>query len=311
MPGKTERVSTTQDRVTAEIAARVRIERRSADGRWTTSRRAAASAGACSSRSSTPTPTPSLATLLELAAAFGLTLTDVIAEEPEPGAIARVPAQDAMSCGQRRQEAPRAARQPWRSRTVVWTLAPGDRRASEPHRPGSLELLVVPDRHRRARCRRTPDRNTCRRWPHAHINSGAAPRPSAASCQSPRDAQVSGHVDSTRPSGSRAVTSVPCPGALWTDSEPRSASARSARPRSPDPAPVSAPPLPSSLMRTSSVRSVCSTVTTALLASAYLTMVVPRRRRRERRAVRDGGVRSSRVGPTGEPRTSQTGMMGR
>jgi transcriptional regulator with XRE-family HTH domain len=137
-------VSTTQDRVTAEIAARVRAERM--QRRWTLDELAARSGVSrrLLVQIEHADANPSLATLLKLAAALGVTLTDLIAEEPEPRPFALVPAQDAMTLwstpagSSARLLVSHSALELW-----SWTLAPGDRRASEPHRPGSLELLTV------------------------------------------------------------------------------------------------------------------------------------------------------------------------
>ena len=87
---------------------------------------------------------PSLATLLKLAAALGLPLTDLLSDTPETKPVAVVPGPDAITLWS--TPAGSAARllvshgplELW-----SWTLLPGDRRTSETHRPGSLKLLTV------------------------------------------------------------------------------------------------------------------------------------------------------------------------
>ena len=137
-------VGTTQDRVTAEIAARVRAER--AQRRWTLDELAARSGVSrrLLVQIEHADANPSLATLLKLAAALGVTLTELISEEPEARPVAVARGQHAMTLwstpagSSARLLVSRGPLELW-----SWTLAPGDRRASEPHRPGSLELLTV------------------------------------------------------------------------------------------------------------------------------------------------------------------------
>jgi mannose-6-phosphate isomerase-like protein (cupin superfamily) len=82
--------------------------------------------------------------LLKLAAALGLPLTDLLSDTPETTPVAVVPGSDAMTLWS--TPAGSAARllvshgplELW-----SWTLLPGERRTSEAHRPGSLELLSV------------------------------------------------------------------------------------------------------------------------------------------------------------------------
>jgi transcriptional regulator with XRE-family HTH domain len=174
-------VSTTQDRVTAEIAARVRIKR--AQRRWTLDELAARSrvSRRLLVQIEHADANPSLATLLKLAAAFSVTLTDLIAEKPEPQPVTLVPAHDAMTLwstpagSSARLLVSHGVLELW-----SWTLAPGDRRASEPHRPGSLELLAVQTgtvaldvgEHRIE----IPAGDSAwfeATWPHAYINSSA------------------------------------------------------------------------------------------------------------------------------------------
>jgi transcriptional regulator with XRE-family HTH domain len=175
-------VSTTQDRVTAEIAARVRIER--AQRRWTLDELAARSGVSrrLLVQIEHADANPSLATLLKLAAAFGVTLTDLIAEKPEPQPVALVPAHDAMTLwstpagSSARLLVSHGVLELW-----SWTLAPGDRRASEPHRPGSLELLAVQTGtvaldvgEQRIEIPAGDSAWFEATWPHAYINSSAA-----------------------------------------------------------------------------------------------------------------------------------------
>jgi transcriptional regulator with XRE-family HTH domain len=87
---------------------------------------------------------PSLATLLKLAAALDITLTELLAGQPQDLPVAVVSQEDAMTLWS--TEAGSAARllvsrgplELWK-----WTLRPGDRRTSDLHRPGALELLTV------------------------------------------------------------------------------------------------------------------------------------------------------------------------
>lgn len=87
---------------------------------------------------------PSLATLLKLAAALGITLTDLVAEAPSIRPVGVVPATEARTLwstpagSSGRLLVSRGPLELW-----SWTLAPGDRRDSERHRPGSVELLTV------------------------------------------------------------------------------------------------------------------------------------------------------------------------
>ena len=76
--------------------------------------------------------------------ARGMTLTELVSEEPETEPIGVVAAQDATTLWS--TPAGSAARLLVSHEAIElwsWTLAPGDRRSSEPHRPGSLELLTV------------------------------------------------------------------------------------------------------------------------------------------------------------------------
>jgi transcriptional regulator with XRE-family HTH domain len=137
-------VSTTEACVAAEIASRVRAER--AQRRWTLDELAARSSVSrrLLVQIEHAEANPSLATLLKLAAALGITLTDLVSQEPEPRPVTVRPVQDALTLWS--TEAGSSARllvshgplELW-----TWTLTPGDRRTSEPHRPRSVELLTV------------------------------------------------------------------------------------------------------------------------------------------------------------------------
>lgn len=137
-------VTTDEHRVAGEIASRMRAER--AQRRWTLDELAARSGVSrrLLVQIEHAEANPSLATLLKLAAALGITLTELVAEQPEARPIAVVSGQDAMTLW----STPAGSS----ARLVVshgplelwsWALSPGDRRTSEPHRPGSLELLSV------------------------------------------------------------------------------------------------------------------------------------------------------------------------
>jgi transcriptional regulator with XRE-family HTH domain len=87
---------------------------------------------------------PSLSTLLKLAAALGVTLTELLEGRPEDRPLAVVAQRDTKTLwstpagSAARLRVSRGPLELW-----TWTLEPGDRRASRPHRPGSLELLTV------------------------------------------------------------------------------------------------------------------------------------------------------------------------
>lgn len=137
-------MSVDQAHVAAEIASRVRTER--AQRRWTLDE--LASRSTVSRRLLVQIEqgeaNPSLATLLKLAAGLGITLTKLISHEPEARPVAVVPADDAMTLwstpagSSARLLVSHGPLELW-----SWTLAPSDRRTSEPHRPGSLELLTI------------------------------------------------------------------------------------------------------------------------------------------------------------------------
>jgi transcriptional regulator with XRE-family HTH domain len=137
-------MSVIEERVCAEIAARVRAER--AHRRWTLDDLAARSA--ISRRLLVQIEhaeaNPSLATLLKLAAALEITLTELLSQDAEAAPVAVVSDEDAMTLwstpagSTARLLVSHGPLELW-----AWTLRPGDQRSSEPHRPGSLELLSV------------------------------------------------------------------------------------------------------------------------------------------------------------------------
>ena len=137
-------VSTDRERVATEIASRVRAER--ARRRWTLDELAARST--VSRRRLVQIEhadaNPSLATLLKLAAALGVTLTELLSDEPDARPVAVTSGHDALTLwstpagSSARLLVSHGPLELW-----SWTLQPGDRRTSEPHRPGSLELLTV------------------------------------------------------------------------------------------------------------------------------------------------------------------------
>jgi transcriptional regulator with XRE-family HTH domain len=137
-------VSVSQESVAVEIAARVRAAR--TQHRWTLDELAARSTVSrrLIVQIEQGDANPSLATLLKLAAALGITLTELVAGEPEPAPVAVVAAQDAMTLwstpggSAARLRVSHGPVELW-----SWTLAPGDRRDSDPHRPGSVELIAV------------------------------------------------------------------------------------------------------------------------------------------------------------------------
>jgi transcriptional regulator with XRE-family HTH domain len=133
-----------QEHVAAEIATRARAAR--AQRRWTLDELAARSTVSrrLLVQIEHAEANPSLATLLKLAAAFGITLTELLSEEPDAEPVAVVAGQDAMTLWS--TPAGSAARLLVSHEAIElwsWTLTPGDQRASEAHRPGSVELITV------------------------------------------------------------------------------------------------------------------------------------------------------------------------
>jgi transcriptional regulator with XRE-family HTH domain len=137
-------VSTNQEGVAGEIASRVRAER--ARRRWTLDELAARSTVSrrLLVQIEQAEANPSLTTLLKLAAALGVTLTELLSEEPDARPVAVTSGQDAMTLwstpagSSARLLVSHGPLELW-----SWTLQSSDRRTSEPHRPGSLELLTV------------------------------------------------------------------------------------------------------------------------------------------------------------------------
>jgi transcriptional regulator with XRE-family HTH domain len=137
-------VNADQELIAAQIAARVRAGR--AERRWTLDELAARSGVSrrLIVQIEQADANPSLATLLKLAAALGVPLTELLVEQPQDRHVAVVSAQDALTLwstpagGAARLLVSHGPLELW-----TWTLQPGDRRASQPHRPGALELLSV------------------------------------------------------------------------------------------------------------------------------------------------------------------------
>lgn len=133
-----------QEHVAAEIATRVRAAR--AQRRWTLDELAARSTVSrrLLVQIEHAEANPSLATLLKLAAALDITLTELLSVQPAIEPVAVVSRRDAMTLwstpagSSARLLVSRGPVELW-----SWTLAPGDQRASEAHRPGSVELITA------------------------------------------------------------------------------------------------------------------------------------------------------------------------
>ena len=137
-------VAGVQEDIAEGIALRVRTER--TRRRWTLDELAARSAVSrrLLVQIEHAEANPSLGTLLKLAAALGVTLTELVSNEQQARPVDVVSAHDAMTLWS--TAAGSSARLLVSSGPLelwCWTLAPGDRRTSDPHRPGSLELLNV------------------------------------------------------------------------------------------------------------------------------------------------------------------------
>jgi transcriptional regulator with XRE-family HTH domain len=138
------KVDADQELIAAQIAARVRAGR--AERRWTLDELAARSGVSrrLIVQIEQADANPSLATLLKLAAALGVPLTELLVGQPQDRPVAVVSGQDAMTLwstpagGAARLLVSHGPLELW-----TWTLQPGDRRTSQPHRPGALELLSV------------------------------------------------------------------------------------------------------------------------------------------------------------------------
>ena len=139
-----DRVSVDQELIAAQIAARVHAGR--TERRWTLDALAARSGVSrrLIVRIEQADANPSLATLLKLAAALGVTLTELLDTEPHDRPVTVVSRHDAITLwstpagGTARLLVSHGPLELW-----TWTLQPGDRRTSHPHRPGALELLTV------------------------------------------------------------------------------------------------------------------------------------------------------------------------
>jgi transcriptional regulator with XRE-family HTH domain len=137
-------MSASPEHVAGEIATRVRAAR--TQRRWTLDELAARSmvSRRLLVQIEHADANPSLATLLKLAAALGITLTELLSEEPKTEPVAVAPGRDAMTLWS--SPAGSAARLLVSHEAIElwsWTLTPGDQRASEAHRPGSVELITV------------------------------------------------------------------------------------------------------------------------------------------------------------------------
>jgi transcriptional regulator with XRE-family HTH domain len=137
-------VSVDRNQVSAEIAARVRAER--ARRGWTLDEFAARSGVSrrLVVQIESGDANPSLGTLLKLAAAIGVTLTELLTSQPQDRALALVPEEDAMtlwstpSGSAARLLVSRGPLELW-----SWTLQPGEHHTSQAHGPGAVELLTV------------------------------------------------------------------------------------------------------------------------------------------------------------------------
>lgn len=137
-------MSVSQPSVAVELAGRVRAAR--SQRRWTLDELAARSTVSrrLLVQIEQGDANPSLSTLLKLAAGLGITLTELVAGEPKSESVAVVPGPDATTLWS--TPAGSAARLLVSHGAIElwsWTIAPGDRRDSEPHRPGSVELIAV------------------------------------------------------------------------------------------------------------------------------------------------------------------------
>src|SRR5215207_5820885 len=138
------KVNADQELIAAQIAGRVRAGR--AERRWTLDELAARSGMSrrLIVQIEQADANPSLATLLKLAAALGVPLTELLTGQPQDRQVAVVSGRDAMtlwstpSGGAARLLVSHGPLELW-----TWTLQPGDRRTSHPHRAGALELLTV------------------------------------------------------------------------------------------------------------------------------------------------------------------------
>lgn len=210
-------MSVAAERVTAEIASQVRAER--AHRRWTLDELSARSGVSrrLLVQIEHAEANPSLATLLKLAAALGVTLTELLSEESAAEPVAVVSGQRAMTLwstgagSTARLLVSHGPLELW-----SWTLTPGGRRSSEPHRPGSLELLSVQTGsveldvgNHRVEVRAGDSAWFDATRPHAYINSGTAPATFAL--VAPGDGGERGGRDRLASSRTRASAS----GASW------------------------------------------------------------------------------------------------
>ena len=177
------RMSTSHADAAAQIADRVRTER--SERRWTLDELAVRSGVSrrLLVQVEQAEANPSLTTLLKLAATLDIALAELLSGRPEPEPFAVVPSHDAITLwstpagSSARLLVSHGPLELW-----SWTLAPDDRRRSEAHRPGSVELVHVDSgtvalevgRHRAAVSAGDGawfDATT----PHAYANPGATP----------------------------------------------------------------------------------------------------------------------------------------
>jgi transcriptional regulator with XRE-family HTH domain len=139
-------VAASQDLIASQIAERVRTAR--GQRGWTLDQFAARSG--LSRRLlvgiEQTDANPSLSTLLKLATALGISLTELLDDQSEDRPVGLVTQDEAITLWSTdagslaRLLVSRGPLELW-----AWTLEPGDRRDSNPHRPGAVELLAVQD----------------------------------------------------------------------------------------------------------------------------------------------------------------------
>ena len=167
-------MSVSQERVTAGIGNRVRTAR--AQRRWTLDELAARSTVSrrLLVQIEHADANPSLATLLKLSAALGVTLTELLSKERRPSRSESWRHKDATTLCPRRRERCASTRQSRGDRALV--VDPGTRRSTQQRTapPRIARAAHRPGRHRRARCRRKPRRDT--RWRQRLVRCDMAPR---------------------------------------------------------------------------------------------------------------------------------------
>ena len=115
-------------------------------GRWTSSRHAAGLSRRLLVGIEQTDANPSLSTLLKLATALGISLTELLEDQSQDRPVGLVTQDEAITLwstdagSHARLLVSRGPLELW-----AWTLEPGDQRDSHPHRPGAVELLAVHD----------------------------------------------------------------------------------------------------------------------------------------------------------------------